>query len=97
MVNIYMALRTLTVVLLAVLGLATLITGMILATAPHGPGSGRAIALGLTKGEWSTVHELVGFAAAGVAVLHVYVNHRALIFHFKRVAGMQPGARARTK
>ena len=87
MVNIYMALRTATVVMLAIFGLLTLLTGMILATAPSGPGSGRAIALGLTKSEWNTIHEIVGFIAAGAAVLHVYVNQRALIFHFKRVLG----------
>ena len=94
MANPYMALRTISVVLLAVFGLATLITGMILATAPSGPGSGKAVALGLTKSEWNTLHEIVGFIAAGAAVLHVYVNQRALAYHFRRVAGATGTRRA---
>ncbi len=89
MVNVYMATRTISVIIITVFGLLTLITGILLATAPHGPGSGEAVALGLTKAEWNELHEIFGFIAAGGVVLHVYSNYRALIFHFKRAFGLQ--------
>ncbi|AEM38895.1 hypothetical protein Pyrfu_1027 [Pyrolobus fumarii 1A] len=92
MVNVYMTLRTVSVVLLAVFGLLTLISGMILATAPHGPGSGDATALGISKSDWNAIREIVAFIAAGAAVLHVYANQRALAFHFKRAVGVTPSA-----
>ena len=89
MVNVYMATRTLSVVIISIFGLLTLITGIILATAPHGPGSGEAVALGLTKADWNKLHEIFGFIAAGGVVLHVYSNYRALLFHFRRALGLQ--------
>ena len=89
MVNVYMAIRTISVVIITIFGLLTLMTGILLATAPHGPGSGEAVALGLTKAEWNKLHEVFGFIAAGGVVLHVYSNYRALIFHFRRAFGLQ--------
>ena len=48
MVNVIMLTRRVTVILLASLGLVTLISGVLLQTMPRGPGSSYATALGLT-------------------------------------------------
>ncbi len=71
MVDAYITLHSVSVILPTIFGLLALITGMILATASEGPGSGKAVALGLRKSDWNTFHEIMAFIAAGVAVLHV--------------------------
>lgn len=73
--------RGVTVTLLVVLGSLTLVTGMILATAPKGPGSGGLEALGFTKDEWRVIHTYAAFSTAGAAVVHAYTNYRGILYH----------------
>jgi cytochrome b subunit of formate dehydrogenase len=73
--------RGVAVILLVVLGFLTLITGMILATAPKGAGSGGLEALGLAKNEWRVVHTYVAFSTAGTAIVHAYTNYRGILYH----------------
>ena len=74
--------RKISVIILASLGLIVLISGFLLETMPHGPGSGEAIAIGLTKDTWTDIHVYASFALAGAAVVHVYTNYRGLLYHF---------------
>ena len=82
MANVMMLTRRVTVILLASLGLVTLISGILLQTMPRGPGSSYATALGLAKSLWTDIHVYAGFAVAGVAIVHAYTNYRGLLFHF---------------
>ena len=84
--SILLAVRSLTVFLLAILAPIVLVSGILLATAPHGPHSGEAVALGLSKELWESIHVYASFAAAGVIVVHVYVNYRGILYHAKRIA-----------
>ncbi len=81
MTNVLLLARKISVILLVTLGLLTLISGMLLETMPRGPGSGYATALGIHKDTWTDIHVYAGFAAAGAAVVHVYSNYRALLYH----------------
>ncbi len=74
--------RGVTVILLVVLGFLTLVTGVVLATAPKGPGSGGLKALGLAKDEWREIHTYAAFSSAGTAVVHAYTNYRGILYHF---------------
>ncbi len=66
---------------MVILGALTLFTGMVLETAPKGPGSGELKALGLTKDQWEDIHVYAAFAAAGAAVVHAYTNYRGILYH----------------
>jgi len=79
--NIILAARRATVIALVTLGLVTLISGMLLETAPEGPGSGEAVALGLAKDTWTAIHVYASFAAAGAAIVHAYTNYRGILYH----------------
>ncbi|NOZ88488.1 MAG: DUF4405 domain-containing protein [Crenarchaeota archaeon] len=81
MANVIVTARRISVILLASMGLLTLVSGMLLETMPRGPGSGYATALGLHKNTWTGIHVYAGFAAAGAAIVHVYTNYRGLLFH----------------
>ena len=81
MANVLLLARKISVILLVTLGFVTLVSGMLLETMPRGPGSGYATALGLHKNTWTEIHVYAGFAAAGAAVVHVYSNYRALLYH----------------
>ena len=88
--------RKISVVILLVCGVLVLISGILLEVAPHGPGSKSAVALGLTKGQWTDIHRYAGFTAAGAAIVHVYANHRSLLYHLgllrpRRSAGSRKG------
>ncbi len=80
-VKVLLMARKISVILLTTLGLAVLLTGMLLATMPSGPGSGEAVAFGLTKEEWKLIHTYTGFALAGAAVVHAYTNYRGILYH----------------
>lgn len=73
--------RRATVIIFVTLGLLVLVSGMLLETAPSGPGSGEATALGLTKETWVDIHVYAGFIAAGAAVVHAYTNYRGILYH----------------
>lgn len=79
--NIVLEARRVTVIIFVTLGLLVLISGMLLETAPSGPGSGEATALGLTKETWIDIHVYSGFIAAGAAIVHAYTNYRGILFH----------------
>ena len=81
MANVLLMARRVSVILLATLGTLTLVSGILLQTMPIGPGSGYATALGLRKSTWTDIHVYAGFAAAGAAIVHVYSNYRALLYH----------------
>ncbi len=81
MTNVLLLARKVSVILLVTLGFITLVSGMLLETMPRGPGSGYATALGIHKNTWIDIHVYAGFAAAGAAVVHVYTNYRALLYH----------------
>ncbi len=81
MAGAIMAARKISVVLLAAAGLVVLLTGILLETAPEGPGSGSAVALGLDKHTWTDIHVYASFLLAGVAVVHAYTNYRAILYH----------------
>ncbi|MEB3758220.1 MAG: DUF4405 domain-containing protein [Desulfurococcales archaeon] len=79
--NAVLEARRATVIIFVTLGLLVLISGIMLETAPSGPGSKDAIALGLTKETWSDIHVYASFIAAGAAVVHAYTNYRGILFH----------------
>ncbi len=79
--NLLLTARKVSVILLASLGLFVLVSGILLETAPKGPGSGKAVALGLSKELWTDIHVYAGFALAGAAVIHIYTNYRGLFYH----------------
>ena len=79
--NIVLEARRATVIIFVTLGLLVLVSGMLLETAPHGPGSGEAVALGLTKETWTEIHVYAGFIAAGAAIVHAYTNYRGILYH----------------
>jgi len=79
--NPILAARRATVIILVSLGFFTLVSGMLLETAPEGPGSGEAIALGITKDTWTTIHVYASFIAAGAAIVHAYTNYRGILYH----------------
>ncbi len=73
--------RRISVIILLVCGILVLLSGILLEVAPRGPGSKWAVALGLTRAEWTDIHRYAGFAAAGAAVVHIYSNYRGLLYH----------------
>ena len=79
--NIVLEARRATIIIFVTLGLLVLASGMLLETAPSGPGSGEAVALGLTKETWKAIHIYSSFAVAGAAIVHVYTNYRGIMFH----------------
>ena len=79
--NLVIEARRATVVVFVALGLLVLVSGMMLETAPSGPGSGEAVALGLSKETWEAIHVYTGFAVAGAAMVHAYTNYRGILFH----------------
>ncbi|RLE64949.1 MAG: hypothetical protein DRJ38_04600 [Thermoprotei archaeon] len=81
-----LAIRIIVVILLLILGTLSALTGVILYTAPRGSGES-AIAFGLPKRNWSTLHTYLSFGATGVAVVHLYINWRALIYYIKKIVG----------
>ncbi len=73
--------RKISVIILVSLGAIVLLSGMLLGTAPSGPGSGESIALGLTKDQWVDIHVYSSFALAGGAIIHAYTNYRGILYH----------------
>ena len=66
-----LVIRIIVAALLLTLGVLSVLTGIILYTAPRGSGETVA-AFGITKSDWSTLHTYFSFGAAGTAVVHLY-------------------------
>ncbi|MCE4610120.1 MAG: DUF4405 domain-containing protein [Desulfurococcales archaeon] len=79
--NVILEARRATVIVFVALGLIILISGMMLETAPSGPGSGDATALGISKETWEDIHIYASFIAAGAAIIHAYTNYRGILYH----------------
>ncbi len=79
--NIILEARRATIVIFVALGILVLISGILLETAPSGPRSGEAVALGLTKETWIDIHVYAGFITAGAAIVHAYTNYRGILYH----------------
>ena len=61
MVNVILLARKVSVILLVTLRIILLTTGFMLETMPEGPGSGKAVAFGLSKETWIDIHRYAGF------------------------------------
>jgi len=83
-VKTILVVRIIVAALLLTLGVLSVLTGIILYTAPRGSGETVA-AFGITKSDWSTLHTYFSFGAAGTAVVHLYINWRALIYYLKKI------------
>lgn len=54
---------------------------------PSGPRSGERVMLFLTKYQWITLHDYVGFVMASLVILHIYFNFRPLKTFVKILSG----------
>jgi len=65
-----------------ILGILSLVTGLILYVWPHGFRSGRQIFGGFDKEEWSTIHTYVTLLLVPVLVAHITENRKCVKLYF---------------
>ena len=68
---------------MVVSALLTVISGLILWLAPHGPQSSWAVLYGLQKSTWLDLHPYLAFLAIGLVSLHLFDKWRCLKIYFK--------------
>lgn len=68
---------------MVVSGLVTLISGLILWFAPHGPYSKEAILYGLQKSTWLDIHPYFALLAIGLVAIHLVDKWRCLKIYFR--------------
>lgn len=74
--------------LMVILGLASLVTGLLLFFWPHGPRAGRIPLLGLTKGAWIDIHTYVSLLLIPVAVIHLLENRGCVSLYIRKTLGL---------
>ncbi|MCD6290583.1 MAG: DUF4405 domain-containing protein [Anaerolineae bacterium] len=77
--------RSIVAIALIIVWTASTLTGLILYVAPHGPHSGEATLLFLTKGQWGDVHLWVSVVAVVVTIFHLVIDWHALKSSIRRL------------
>ncbi len=79
-------LRMFLVLSLIALGMILTISGIVLYFAPSGRFYARTtMFLGLTKSQWTLIHDLSGFITVGIALSHLILNRRPLLIYLRLV------------
>jgi hypothetical protein len=73
--------------LMLVLGLLTLVTGLVLYVWPHGPRSGQLLFLGLNKSGWSEWHTYITLVAIVLIALHLLENRKCVDVYVRTTLG----------
>lgn len=74
---------------MVILGIASLITGLILFSWPHGPRAGKMPLLGLVKHEWIDLHIYISLTLIPVAAAHLLENRRCVLLYVRKTLGKE--------
>ncbi|MEN2974381.1 MAG: DUF4405 domain-containing protein [Candidatus Caldarchaeales archaeon] len=73
--------------ILIILGLTTLITGLVLYSWPRGPQSGRIEFLGLRKDDWRDFHMQISIVLSVILLVHILENRSCVKVYVKTTLG----------
>ncbi|MCS7125370.1 MAG: DUF4405 domain-containing protein [Aigarchaeota archaeon] len=73
--------------ILIIIGLTTLITGLVLYSWPRGPQSGRIEFLGLRKDDWRDLHMQISIVLAVILLVHILENRNSVKVYVKTTLG----------
>jgi len=80
-------LRIMIFVLALILGILSLLTGLILYLWPHGPRAGQLMIFGMTKSSWGELHALFSLLSLFIIVVHLVVNRKSIMFYWRYLKG----------